>query len=113
MDRIKKIYPNAYKPRTEADDKKLLKLSNEWMKTKDLAVSFKRNPWWIKSRLKKLGEEKQMDYPQNTSPSFTDNDDKKLKDLFLKWVQESDLSKIFDKPIWRIFARLKKLWLIY
>jgi hypothetical protein len=29
MDRIKKIYPNAYKPRTEADDKKLLKLSNE------------------------------------------------------------------------------------
>lgn len=58
MDRMKKIYPNAYTPRTAADDEKLTKLFDKWMKIKDLVMVFERNRWWIKARLKRLWLEK-------------------------------------------------------
>ena len=52
---LRKLYPNAYKPWSEADDKLLAKLHKEGKTVEDLSTLFQRNSGGIRSRLRKLG----------------------------------------------------------
>ena len=54
MEVQKMLHPNAYKKWENYDDEKLKKLFRKWVPIKALSKIFKRNVWWIMSRLKKL-----------------------------------------------------------
>ena len=55
--KMRKEYPNAYRPWKSADDKKLLALHKKGTKTAELTKLFGRHPGSINARLKKLLEE--------------------------------------------------------
>lgn len=48
----------------------------------------------------------------NAYTTRSEQDDKRLKSLYEKWVTIKELSSIFERNNWGIRARLKKLWLI-
>ncbi|MBQ6742436.1 MAG: hypothetical protein IJR04_07650 [Bacteroidales bacterium] len=52
---LRGLYPNAYKPWSEDDDKLLAKMYKEGKTVKELSTLFQRNPGGIRSRLRKLG----------------------------------------------------------
>lgn len=54
---LRKLYPNAYKPWSEEDDKLLAEMHKEGKTVKYLSTFFQRNPGGIRSRLQKLGVE--------------------------------------------------------
>lgn len=54
---LRKLYPNAYKPWSEEDDKLLAEMHKEGKTVKYLSTFFQRNPGGIRSRLRKLGVE--------------------------------------------------------
>lgn len=55
MQKQKALYPNAYKPWSEADDALLTKLYKDGTSIKELVTLFQRNRGGIASRLRKLG----------------------------------------------------------
>jgi len=55
MQKQKALYPNAYKPWSEADDALLTKLYKDGTSIKELVTLFQRNCGGIASRLRKLG----------------------------------------------------------
>lgn len=55
LERIREIYPNAYRPWSEIQEKKLRELFARGLSTADLAKTFGRNIGGIKSHLAKLG----------------------------------------------------------
>jgi flagellar biosynthesis chaperone FliJ len=52
--RMRETYPNAYRPWSDADDKKLSKLFKSGQKLKKLTAEFGRHPGAIRKRLEKL-----------------------------------------------------------
>lgn len=55
MQKQKALYPNAYKPWSEADDALLTKLYKKGTSMKELMSLFQRNRGGIAARLRKLG----------------------------------------------------------
>jgi len=62
--------------------------------------------WWEKEKSINTNNEQ-----NGISVYRTNEDDQRLESLFKKGVSEYELSKIFEKPLWEIDDRLKKLWL--
>ncbi len=55
MKQLRDKYPNAYKPWSEEDDKRLTELYNSGKTVKELSDTFLRNKGSITSKLRKLG----------------------------------------------------------
>lgn len=118
---IRKVFPNAYKGWTEADDERL---KAEYLKGENieaLTEMFQRKPGAIRSRLKKLAisglshnesscnaGDTQKAFP-NANKGWTAADDDRLKAEYLKGESIEALAEMFYQKPGVIHSRLKKL----
>jgi hypothetical protein len=56
-------------------------------------------------------EKQKINYP-NAYEKRTLELDSKLRKLYLEWKSRKELSIIFERNIWWITSRLRKLWVI-